>query len=289
MPWGKALIAVVVLAVLGVYLSTFTVSERERAIKMRFGEILAVESDPGLHFKLPIENVRKFESRILTLDAEPERFLTAEKKNLIVDSFVKWRIEDVAQFYKATGGLETEARQRMLQIVNTGLKEEFSSRTIQEAISGERALIMDILTTQATSQMKPFGVEVLDVRVRRIDLPQNVSESVYERMRAERSRVAREIRARGQAAAEEIRAQADRQHQVILAEAYRDAQKIRGEGDARASEVYAKAYSASPDFYGFYRSLEAYQKTYTQKDDVLILEPDSEFFEYFKDAGAATR
>ncbi|NIR59386.1 MAG: protease modulator HflC [Gammaproteobacteria bacterium] len=279
----KVIVVVLVVAAVAALLSVFTVDERELAIKFRLGEIVRTEFDPGLHFKIPfVNNVKKFDGRILTLDAEPERFLTAEKKNVIVDSFVKWRIVDVAKFYNATGGSEGVAKQRMLQIVNTGLKDEFGKRTIQEVVSGERALIMDILTENADRKSEGLGVSVLDVRIRRIDLPKGVSESVYQRMAAERERVAREIRARGSAEAERIRADADRQRQIILAEAFRDAEVIRGEGDARAAEIYSKAFTRNEDFYGLYRSLAAYRKTFASKDDVLVLEPDTEFFDYFK-------
>lgn len=268
--------------------SVFTVTERERAILFRLGEIVRADFKPGLHFKTPfINNVRKFDARVLTLDAEPERFLTIEKKNVIVDSFMKWRIADVVRFYKATGGDERLARQRMSQIINDGLRGEFGKRTIQEVVSGERAQIMDILKVAANKQAEEFGIDIVDVRVKRIDLPSEVSSSVYRRMEAERARVARDFRSRGAEAAERIRAEADKQRSVLLAEAYRDAERTRGEGDAIAADTYANAYGRYPEFYALYRSLNAYKKTFSGKDDLLVLEPDSEFFRFFGNSSGA--
>ncbi len=271
-----------VVAVVLLSMSVFTVTETERAIRFRLGEIVASDYMPGLHFKVPlINNILKFDSRIQTLDAEPERFLTVEKKNVIVDSFVKWRIADVARFYTAVAGDPLSANLRLDQIIKDELRSEVSKRTLQEAVSGERAQIMEVLNEAADEQARKLGVQVVDVRIKRIDLPAEVSNSVYDRMRAERERVARDFRSRGMEAAERIRADADRQSAVILAESYRDAEKVRGEGDAVAAAIYANAFNRNPEFYAFNRSLNAYQTTFYGTDDVLVLEPDSEFFRYF--------
>lgn len=266
-------------------MSFFIVDERELAVKFRLGEFDRADYKPGIYFKIPfINNVRKFDSRILTLDAEPERYLTFEKKNVIVDAFIKWRISNVENYYKTMGGDERRAGMRLSQVIKNGLRDEFGKRTIQEAISGERAQIMDVITAQIEEQAKQFGIEVVDVRIKRIELPPEVSGSVYDRMEAERARVAKDLRSRGAEAAERIRADADRQRTVILAEAYRDAERIRGEGDGQAAEIYAQAFSKDEKFYEFYRSLDAYKNVFTSKEDVLVLDPESEFFQYFKDA-----
>ncbi len=268
-------------------MSLFTVHEREYAILFRLGEITRSDYEPGLYLKMPlINNVRKFDRRVLVLDARPELFLTSEKKNLNVDYFVEWRIKDVRRYYTAVGGQESQALQRLSRIINDSMLAEFAKRTIQEVVSGERAKIMDIVQEMANQQARVFGVEVVDVRIKRIDLPPEVSNSVYQRMRAERTRVAKELRSRGAEAAERIRADADRQRTIILAEAYRKSEQIRGEGDARAAEIYAKAYQKDPEFYSLYHSLNAYRETFQGKDDLLIIEPDSDFFKYFKDAWA---
>lgn len=281
---SMGLIALVVAAVL-LYFSTFIVTEWQKAILFRLGEVVRADYEPGLHFKAPfINNVRKFDARILNLDVEPERFLTVEKKNVIVDSYVKWRINDVTRYYTAVQGDERSAEQRVSQIIKDGMRGEFGNRTINEVVSGERAQVMNVLTANANEQAKAIGIEIIDVRIKRIDLPAEVSDSVYRRMRAERERVAKDFRSRGAEAAERIKADADRQRQVLLAEAYRDAETIRGEGDARAAEIYAKAYGKDPEFYGLYRSLRAYERTFRNQDDLLVLEPDSEFFEYFGNA-----
>lgn len=284
----KSIVGIILLIVAGVGIfSIFTVDERERAILFRLGEIVRDDFEPGLHFKVPfVNNVRKFDARIQTLDAEPERYLTSEKKNVMVDSFVKWKIEDVSRYYTATGGDATRAGQRLSQVIKDGLRGEFGKRTIQETISGEREQIMALLTQAANEQAKEFGIHVVDVRIKRIDLPREVSESVYRRMEAERTRVAKDFRSRGAEAAERIRADADRQRTILLAEAYRDAENIRGEGDAKASELYAKAYNKNREFYSFYRSLTAYKNTMKDKSDILVIEPDSDFFKYF---GSSTR
>ncbi len=271
-------------------MSIFTVNEREYAILFRLGEIVRSDYEPGLHFKTPlINNVRKFDRRVMVLDARPEFFLTSEKKNVNVDYFVEWRIKDVRRYYTSVGGQESQALQRLSRIVNDGMLAEFAKRTIQEVVSGERAKIMDIVQKMANRQAAIFGVEVVDVRIKRIDLPPEVSNSVYQRMRAERMRVAKELRSRGAEAAERIRADADRQRTVILAEAYREAEQVRGEGDAKAAEIYARAYQKDPEFYSLYRSLDAYKKTFRDKDDLLILEPDSDFFKYFDYAQPANQ
>lgn len=268
----------------------FTVSERERAVMFQFGEIIRDDFKPGLYFKIPlIQNVRKFDARVLTLDSEPEEYLTSEKKNVLVDSFVKWRIENVARYFTATGGEVTNANQRLAELIKNGLRDEFGKRTIQEVISGERAQIMDLLTVQANKLVKELGIQVVDVRILRIEYAASISNSVYQRMEAERQRVAKDLRSRGAEAAEKIRADADRQRTVILAEAYRDAESTRGEGDAISSEIYAKAFSRNSEFYSFYRSLTAYKKTFGERSDIIVLKPDSEFFKYFNSAKGARR
>ena len=272
-------------AALILWASVFTVDERENAILFKFGEIIGADFEPGLHFKVPlINNVRKFDRRILTIDQKPERFLTLEKKDLIVDSYVKWRIKDVVQYYKSTQGDENQAGRLLYQNINNGLRDEFGKRTVQEVIAGDRSAIMGIMTAQATEKAKRLGIEVIDVRIKKIDLPERVSESVYRRMRAERERVAKEFRSKGAEAAERIRADADRQSRIIRAEAYRDAEVMRGEGDALAAEIYASAYGEDEEFYTFYRSINAYKNSFSSASDVLLLEPDSEFFRYFRNA-----
>jgi membrane protease subunit HflC len=265
-----------------VWASVFTVDERQKAILFKFGEILSSDFEPGLHFKMPvINNVKKFDQRILTIDQQPERFLTAEKKDLIVDSYVKWRIADVEEYFKTTQGDETQAGRLLYQNINNGLRDEFGKRTVQEVIAGDRTEIMKIMTAEATEKAKTLGIEVIDVRIKKIDLPARVSDSVYRRMRAERERVARDFRSKGAEAAERIRADADRQRSVILAEAYRDSEIVRGEGDAKATDIYAAAFSKDEDFFRFYRSVNAYKNNFSTADDIILLEPDSEFFRYF--------
>jgi len=282
---GRSAAIVLLLLLVGVgWFATFIIDERERAIMFRLGEIVRTDFKPGLHFKVPILNqIKKFDGRIQTLDVQPERFLTVEKKNVIVDSFVKWRIEDVGRFYTAVSGDALQAGLRLEQIIKDGLRSEFSKRTINEVVSGERAQIMDILTSNANQEAQRIGISVIDLRVKRIDLPAEVSNSVYLRMEAERSRVARDFRSRGAEAAERIRADADRQRTVLLAEAYRDAEATRGEGDAKSAEIYAKAYGKNEEFYAFYRSLDSYRYVFNQQRDMLVLEPDSDFFRYFGD------
>ena len=268
-------------------LSTFVVDQREYAVVFRLGQIVSVKKEPGLYFKLPlVENVRYFERRIVTLDwVEPDRFITSEKKNVLVDSFVKWRIYDPAKYYVSVRGDERQAEKRLSQTVNDGLRAEFGKRTIHDVVSGERDQIMEILRQKADREARQMGIEVLDVRIKRVDLPDEVSGSVYQRMEAERKRVANDLRSKGAGAAEKIRADAERQREVIIAEAYREAQKTKGDGDAKASAIYANAYSQNPEFYAFYRSLEAYRNSFRDKSDVLVLQPDSEFFKYLRDPG----
>jgi membrane protease subunit HflC len=268
-------------------MSMFVVDQRQNSIVFRLGEVVAIQKEPGLYFKVPLlDNVRFFDVRILTIDtAEPERFLTSEKKNVLVDLFVKWRITDVRNYYTSVGGDELNAQRRLLQTINDGLRAEFGNRTVHDVVSGERDKIMDLMRKKANEDASKIGVEVLDVRLKRVDLPQEVSGSVYGRMEAERKRVANELRSTGAAESEKIRADADKQKEVILAEAYREAQRIKGEGDAKASANYAKAYEINPEFYAFYRSLEAYRASFKNKNDVLVLEPNSEFFKYLKSGG----
>ena len=262
--------------------SIFVVSEIERAVKLRFGEIVQFDLEPGLHFKWPIVNaVRYFDSRILTLDAQPQRYLTSEKKALMVDSFIKWRIKDVAKYFTTTGGDEERAKRLLSQRVDTGLRNEFGTRTVKEVVSGERDQLMNSLTSMLDGiAQEELGVEVIDLRVKRIDLPLEVSESVYNRMRTERERLARELRAQGNEVAEKIRATADKDKTIILADAYREAEETRGNGDAKATATYAEAYSKDPEFYDFTRSLKAYQATFQSKGDILLIDPDSDFFKY---------
>ena len=279
----SGLIAAVVVLVIGL-MSVFIVDERELALKFRLGEIVKSDFDSGLYFKMPfINNVKKFDKRILTLDARPANYLTKEKKNVNVDFFVKWRINDVETYYKAmSGGNERIAAERLYTIVNDSLRDQFSKRTIQEVISGERKEIMDTSTSVANAQVKKFGIEVVDVRVKRIDFSEDISNSVYRRMEAERTRVAKDYRSRGAEAAERIRADADRQRTITLAEAYRDAEKTRGDGDGKAAGIYAKAYNKDREFYSFTRSLTAYKKSFNAQSDIMVIDPSSDFFKYFK-------
>ena len=270
------------IAVIFISQSLFVVSEIERAVKLRFGEIVQFDVEPGLHFKWPIINsVRYFDSRILTLDAQPQRYLTSEKKALMVDSFIKWRVKDVARYFTTTGGDEERAKRLLSQRVDTGLRNEFGVRTVKEVVSGERDQLMNSLTSMLDEiAQEELGVEVIDLRVKKIDLPSEVSDSVYNRMRTERERLARELRAQGNEVAEKIRATADKDKTVILADAYREAEVIKGNGDAEATATYAAAYTKDPEFYDFTRSLKAYQSTFETKGDILLIDPDSDFFKY---------
>ena len=266
--------------------SVFVVDERERAMLLQFGEIKRSDYEPGIYFKLPFfQNVLKFDARIQNLDSDPQQYLTSEKKNVQVDSFVKWRIQDVDTYYRTTGGSERQANSRLTDLIQKRLKDEFGKRTVNEVVSGERAKIMDILTVAAEEQASGFGIDIVDVRIKRVDLAQDVSSSVYQRMAAERQEVAKQFRSRGEEAARSIRARADKERVVILAEAERDAQRLRGEGDGKAAEIYANAFSEDSEFYALYRSLEAYRASFSNPDDVLLLEPNTEFFQYFKEAG----
>lgn len=268
-------------------MSIFIVDQRQTAIVFQLGEVMRVETTPGIKLKMPlIQNVRFFDSRILTLDnADPERFITAEKKNVLVDSFIKWRIIDVKQYYISVGGDEARAQTRLTQTVNSTLREEFGKRTIHEVVSGQREELMRVVREKTDVDARKIGVEVLDVRLKRVDFPLEISDSVYRRMDAERKRVANELRATGNAESEKIRADADRQREVILAQAYRDAQKIKGQGDAKATALYAGAFGRNPEFYAFYRSLDVYKQGFKSKSDVMVLDAGSPFFKYLKGSG----
>jgi membrane protease subunit HflC len=274
--------ALSLIAVIIISQSIYVVSEIERAVKLRFGEIVEFDVQPGLHFKWPILNsIKYFDGRILTLDAVPQRYLTSEKKALMVDSFIKWRIKDVAKYFTTTGGDEERAKRLLSQRVDTGLRNEFGIRTVKEVVSGERDQLMNSLATSLDKiAQQELGVEVIDLRVKKIDLPSEVSDSVYNRMRTERERLARELRAQGNEVAEKIRATADKDKTIILADAYREAEETRGSGDAKATATYAEAYTKDPEFYDFTRSLKAYQATFQSKGDILIIDPDSDFFKY---------
>jgi membrane protease subunit HflC len=268
-------------------MSIFTVDQRQYAVVFQLGEVKRAISEPGLYFKIPmVQNVRYFEKRIITLDnAEPERFITSEKKNVLVDSYIKWRIVDPQLYYISVGGDESRAKTRLNQTVNAGLREEFGKRTVHDVVSGERDQVMNQMREKADIDARKIGVQIVDVRLKRVELPTEVSEAVYRRMEAERKRVANELRSEGSAEAEKIRADADRQREIIVAEAYRDAQKIKGEGDAKATNTYAQAFGQNAEFYAFYRSLEAYRGSFKSKGDVLVIEPSSDFFKYMKSGG----
>ena len=283
---GLFIIGFLALAVLA-SLALFTVDQRENAIVFQLGEIKEVITEPGLRAKWPvIQNVRYFDKRILTIDEpETERFVTSEKKNLLVDSFVKWQITDVRQYYISLNGDEARARSRLTQIINSTLREEIGKRNVQDVVSGEREKIMQAVRDKVIEDARPFGVQIVDVRLKRVELPQEVSESVYRRMEAERRAVAAQLRSQGASEAEKIRAEADKDREIIVAEAYRDAQRVKGEGDARATAIYAKAFSENAEFYSFYRSLEAYRASFRSRSDVLVIEPGSDFFRYFKSPG----
>lgn len=270
-----------------VSMSTFVVHERELAIKFKLGEIVESNYAPGIYFQIPIiNNVIKFDSRILTMDTPSERFLTVEKKNVIVDSFAKWQITDPKLFYTATAGDERQAIARMASIINNELKGKIASQTLHQVISGERAAIMEEVTSKAGVKIKDLGITLVDVRIKRVELPENVSNNVYRRMATERQTVAREFRSRGEEKAKQIRANADRQRTEILAEAYRKAEETRGEGDAIAAKTYADSYNQDSEFYSFTRSLKAYEKSFGRGQDIILLSPDSDFFKYFKNAKA---
>jgi membrane protease subunit HflC len=285
---GKGMLAVVVVAILALVGSSslFVVQEQQLALLLRLGEIVDADFKPGLHFKVPvIQDVVKFDKRIQTLDANPERFLTVEKKFVVVNSYAKWRISDVAQFFRSTRG-SADATSRLLSArINAALRDEFGKRTVQEVVSGERTEIMATLARNANEQAADLGVEIVDVRIKQIDFSEDISENIYERMRTERHRVAAELRAQGAEAAERIQADADRQRVEIVSTAYRDAELLRGEGDAQAAETYARAFEKNAEFYSFWRSLTAYRDVFSGGGSMMVLDPDSEFFRYFKAEG----
>lgn len=282
----RTLLPAAILALVAVIsLSVYTVDERELAIKFRLGKIIETDLSPGMHFKVPfINNILKFPRPILTLTNPQELFLTFEKKNLLVDFFIKWRIVNVAEYYRATGGDEALAAQRMLEIVKDGIRGEFAKRTVPQVVSAERRELLDNMLTNARENALQLGIQVIDVRVKRTEFPEQVSDSVFDRMRQERARTASELRAQGAEAAEQIRAEADRQRTVTLAEAYRDAEKVRGEGDADATRIYAEAYRKDPDFFAFTRSIQAYRRSLGKENDLLLLDSNDDFFRYMKRA-----
>jgi membrane protease subunit HflC len=276
-----------IVVALALAMSLYTVDQRKAAIKFQLGEVVSVITEPGLYFMVPVlQNVRMYDTRIQTLDSrDAERFLTSENKNVLVDSFVKWRVIDVRQFYVSVRGDPVAAEARISQTVNDALRAEFAKRTVHEVVSGQRDSIMSTVADKVDKDVKGIGVEVVDVRLKRVDLVPEISSDVYRRMESERKRVANELRATGQAEGEKIKAEADKQRQVIVAEAYRDAQRVKGEGDAAASKIYAEAYGKNPEFYSFYRSLDAYRQTLRSKSDVMVLDPSSDFFKYLKNPG----
>jgi len=284
---AAATLMIAVVALLVLSMSVYTVDQRKAAIKFQLGEVVSMQTDPGLYFMVPIlQNVRLYDTRIQTLDTkDAERFLTSENKNVLVDSFVKWRVTDVRQYYVSVRGDSLAAEARIMQTVNDALRAEFAKRTVHDVVSGERDKIMETVADKVDKDVKGIGVEVVDVRLKRVDLVPEISSDVYRRMESERKRVANELRSTGSAEGEKIKADADRQKQVIVAEAYRDAQRIKGEGDAQATRIYAEAYGRNPEFYSFYRSLEAYRSSLRNKSDVMVLEPNSDFFKYMKNPG----
>jgi membrane protease subunit HflC len=270
--------------------TVFVVDQKRFAIVFALGEVREVISQPGIHFKLPppLQNVMFLDKRILTIDTpDADRFITAEKKNILVDAFVKWRITDPRLYYVSFNGEENRARDRLNQIVKAALNDEITKRTVREVISGERGKVMDAIVGKVVTEAKQIGVGIVDVRLKRVEYVEQINNSVYDRMKAERTRVANELRSTGSAESEKIRADADRQRTVILAEAFRDAEKIKGEGDAKASEIYAGAFGKNPEFYKFYRSLEAYRTTFKNHGDVMVLDSSSDFFKYFRSPGGA--
>ena len=276
-------VALVFLIVLGA-LSVFTVDMREKVIKVQFGEIIRSDYEPGLHFKWFWQSVLRFDSRIQTLDSDPQLYLTSEKKQVIVDSFVKWRVDEVEGYYTSTGGNPQRANERLSVVIVKALRDEFGKRTVRQVVSGERAEIMTQMQVSALDQAQQLGLEIVDVRIKRVDLPSKVSQSVYDRMAAERKQVAKRFRSEGEEQAREIRATAERDREVILAEAQREGQTTRGDGDARATEIYANAYNQDREFYSLYRSLDAYRNTFNQASDILLIQPNTQFFRYFNDS-----
>jgi len=289
-PASMLIIGIVVLAFV-LAMSVYTIDQRKAAIKFQLGEVVAVQTDPGLYFLVPVmQNVRLYDTRIQTLEArDPERFLTSEHRNVLVDSFVKWRVVDVRQYYVSVRGDSLQAEARISQTVNDALRAEFAKRTVHDVVSGERDKIMSVIAEKVDQDVRRIGVAVVDVRLKRVDFVPEISSDVYRRMESERKRVANELRATGQAEGEKIKADADRQRQVIVAEAYRDAQKVKGEGDAQASRIYAEAFGRNPEFYSFYRSLEAYRQSLRNKSDVMVVDPSSDFFKYLKSPGRGAK
>jgi membrane protease subunit HflC len=280
------LIGAIILALI-IAMSVYTIDQRKAAVKFQLGEVIAVQTEPGLYFLAPLfQNVRLFDTRIQTLEArDPERFLTSENRNVLVDSFVKWRVVDVRQYYVSVRGDSLQAESRISQTVNDALRAEFAKRTVHDVVSGEREQIMRTVAEKVDQDVRRIGVAVIDVRLKRVDFVPEISSDVYRRMESERKRVANELRATGQAEGEKIKADADRQRQVIVAEAYRDAQKTKGEGDALAARTYAEAFQKNPEFFSFYRSMEAYRSSLRSKGDVMVLDPSSDFFKYLKNPG----
>lgn len=278
-----AVAALVLLVAMTAASAVYSVDEREKVIVVRFGQVLRHDDKPGLHFKLPfVDDARYYDARILTLDADPQPFLTKEKKYVLVDSYAKWRVQDALKYYLTVGGQEFEARRRLEQLINSGLRDEVNKRNVQSVVSVERGKIMEIVTANANREVANFGIEVVDVRLQRVDLPSEVSQSVFNRMKAERSRIANELRAQGAEAAEKIRAESERKRDITLAEAYRTSQRMRGEGDARATAIFGGAAGTAPEFYSLYRSLNAYRESFKNKEDVMIVDPSSDFFKYMK-------
>ncbi len=283
---AAVLIGAIVIALVLV-MSVYTIDQRKAAIKFQLGEVIAVQTDPGLYFMVPVlQNVRLFDTRIQTLEArDPERFLTSENRNVLVDSFVKWRVVDVREYYRSVRGDALAAEARISQTVNDALRAEFAKRTVHDVVSGEREKIMSTVAERVDQDVRRIGVAVVDVRLKRVDFVPEISSDVFRRMESERKRVANELRATGQAEGEKIKADADRQRQVIVAEAYREAQRTKGEGDAQAARIYAEAFNRNPEFYSFYRSMEAYRQSLRSKSDVMVVDPSSDFFKYLKSPG----
>lgn len=279
----KAIIGLFIAAVLFIGSNAlFVVNQWETGVVFRLGEIVKSDLEPGLHLKTPfINNVRTFDKRIQTMDSQPERYLTGELKNLEVDSYVKWRVSNVERFYTAMGGDFDLANQRLSQIVKDGLRAQFGNRTVQQLVSGDRVEVAENITRLANIEAEEFGIDIVDVRIKRIDLPRDISESVYRRMEAERNRVAADLRSLGAEAAERLRADADRQRTVTIAQAYREAEQTRGEGDGLSAQIYSKAYSADKEFFSFYQSLNAYRDSFSSKSDMIILDPSTDFFKHF--------
>lgn len=280
----NAIALVIVGLVIVASMTTYTVDQRQNAVVFQFGQIVAVNKTPGLYLKLPlVQNVRYFSTQIRTLNlVDPERFISSEKKNILIDYFAKWRVVNAKQYYVSVGGDETRAQTRLQQTINDDLRVAMGTLNLRDIISGQRDQIITGLRLKADADAGKIGIQVVDVRIKRLDQPPEIDAAVYKRMQADRTRVASELRSTGEAEAAQIRADADRQREVIIADAYRDAQHVKGEGDAKASTIYATAYSQNPEFYAFYRSMEAYRQSFKNKSDVLVLEPNTDFFKYMK-------